>query len=148
MLVPVHSRPDPINPKFVLWCLTVGQSAYAQIYIGNGRAIEAHINDGFDVHYCAPRIGGDVFRLSTSSEIKQAAVDWVTTKLGLPYDIWLVDKQVHGNSYYCSELIWAAYLDCGGPDIDQNEGWCWPYFNGVAPAELADDDNTYYVGTI
>ena len=129
--------------------LIPGRYEHAQIYIGHGQVIEAHgVGEILGVHYGIPREGGDVYRVKTSSEIKQAAVDWTRSKVGLPYNYWLFDKRINGNSYYCSELIWAAYLTCGGPDIDQNPGWKWPYFNGVAPIELADDDDVVYLGTV
>ncbi len=90
-----------------------------------------------------------VYRVSTSSNVKSAAVNWALTKVGYPYDYkWLTyigGKEVYGKSYYCSELIWAAYKAVGGPDIDQNPGWSWKYGYNVAPQELADDGDTYLV---
>ena len=59
-----------------------------------------------------------------------------------------ISKQMIGNRYYCSELDWAGYKAVGGPDIDQNPGWSWTYFGAVAPTEIADDGNTYYVGAL
>ena len=129
--------------------LIPGRYDHTQIYIGNGQVIEAHgVGDELGVHYGTPQEGGDVFRVTASADVKQKAVDWTISKVGLPYNYWLFSKRINANSYYCSELNWAAYLEAGGPDIDQNEGWSWTYFNAVAPTEVADDDNTYYVGTL
>jgi uncharacterized protein YycO len=86
--------------------------------------------------------------VSTSWSVRQAAADWAESKVGLSYDYWLFGKQVDGNSYYCSELTWGAYLASGGPDIDQNPGWSWSYAGGVAPTECADDGDTYYIGSL
>jgi uncharacterized protein YycO len=54
-------------------------------------------------------------------------------------------KEVYGNSYYCSELIWAAYLVARGPDIDQHIGYYWKYGFNVTPQEIADDGDTCQV---
>ncbi|MBO8179388.1 MAG: hypothetical protein H0Z19_02760 [Archaeoglobus sp.] len=85
--------------------------------------------------------------MKTSSGVKSSAINFAVSKIGLPYDYkWLTyigGKEVYGSKYYCSELIWAAYLASGGPDIDQNPGWSWRYGYNVAPQELADDRDTY-----
>jgi hypothetical protein len=125
--------------------LIPGRYSHVQIYIGGGQVVEADPDNG--VNY-SPVTDGDVYRVSTSWSIKQDAADWAEDKVGLSYDFWLVSKQINGNSYYCSELCWGAYLSAGGPDIDQNPGWSWTYANGVAPTECADDSDTSLVGTL
>lgn len=125
--------------------LIPGRYSHVQMYVGNGQVVEADPDNG--VHY-SPVSDGDVYRVSTSQGVRQSAANWAEGKVGLSYDFWLVSKQVNGNSYYCSELCWGAYLSAGGPDIDQNPGWSWTYANGVAPTECADDGNTYLVGTL
>lgn len=120
---------------------------HASMYIGNGKMIEAW-EEGVRVVPVDMVRNADsvaVFRVKTSDEIKQKAIEWSLGKLGLPYDFkWLSyvgGKEIEGDSYYCSELIWAAYLTSGGPDLDQNPGWSWRYGFSVAPDELANDDN-------
>ncbi|MEX2724017.1 MAG: YiiX/YebB-like N1pC/P60 family cysteine hydrolase [Candidatus Freyarchaeota archaeon] len=131
--------------------LMPGHYSHAAMYIGNGKMIEAWKNGVRVVDISMIHNANDaaIYRVSTSSSIKQQAVNWALTKVGLPYDyIWLTyigGKQVNGNSYYCSELVWAAYKAVGGPDIDQNPGWSWTYGYNVAPQELADDGDTYLV---
>lgn len=75
-----------------------------------------------------------------------AAVEWALGRLGLSYDYTWFVKQVYGDSYYCSELVWAAYKAVGGPDLDANPGFSWTYLWGVAPQEVYDDPDTivYY----
>ena len=124
--------------------LIPGRYSHVQIYIGSGWVIES---DTAGVHYSRVSSGW-VYRVSTSSYVKSRAVNFCHARIGLSYDYWLASKQVYGSKYYCSELIWAAYLASGGPDIDRNPGWTWTYLNGVAPTEIADDGNTYYVGTV
>lgn len=128
-----------------------GHFTHVAMYIGNGQMVEAW-KDGVrvisvtEVHKATDAA---IVRVATSDSIRQAAVNWALTKVGYPYDyIWVTyvgGKQVYGNSYYCSELCWAAYKAVGGPDIDQNPGWSWTYGNNVAPQEIVDDDNTYIV---
>ncbi|WP_297089807.1 YiiX/YebB-like N1pC/P60 family cysteine hydrolase [Thermococcus sp.] len=86
-----------------------------------------------------------VLRVATSDYVRQNAVYFAYQQLGKPYDWGWWTKQVYGDSYYCSELVWAAYIAAGGPDIDANPGWTWTYLNGVAPQEVYDDDDTYVI---
>jgi len=125
--------------------LIPGRYSHTQIYVGNGKVIESDPDGG--VHYSSVS-NGWVYRVSTSSSKKASAVSWIKGKVGLSYDWNLFSKQVTGSRYYCSELDWAAYKAVGGPDIDQNPGWSWTYYGGVAPTEIADDGNTYYVGAL
>ena len=128
-----------------------GHYSHVAMYIGNGMMIEAWETGvrivSIDMIHNADDAA--IYRVRTSDSVKQAAVNWALTKVGLPYDfIWLTyigGKQVEGNSYYCSELVWAAYKAVGGPDIDQNPGWSWKYGFNVAPQEICDDGDTYLV---
>ncbi|NJE11239.1 YiiX/YebB-like N1pC/P60 family cysteine hydrolase [Thermococcus sp. MAR1] len=86
-----------------------------------------------------------VLRVATSDYVRQNAVYFAYQQLGKPYDWGWWTKQVYGDSYYCSELVWAAYMAAGGPDIDANPGWTWTYLNGVAPQEVYDDGDTYVI---
>jgi len=86
-----------------------------------------------------------VLRVETTGEVRQAAVNFAYRQLGKPYDWALWTKEVYGDSYYCSELVWASYKAAGGPDIDANPGFSWEYLWGVAPQEIYDDDDTYVI---
>ncbi len=86
-----------------------------------------------------------VLRVKTTNYVRQAAVEFALQQLGKPYDWKWWTKHVYGDSYYCSELVWAAYMAAGGPDIDANPGWSWKYLDGVAPQEIYDDSNTYVI---
>lgn len=131
--------------------LMPGHYSHIAMYIGNGKMIEAWKNGVRVVDISMIHNANDaaIYRVKTSSSIKQQAVNWALTKVGLPYDyIWLTyigGKQVNGCCYYCSELAWAAYKAVGGPDIDQNPGWSWTYGYNVAPQEICDDGDTYLV---
>ncbi|MCE4625518.1 MAG: hypothetical protein F7C35_06610 [Desulfurococcales archaeon] len=86
-----------------------------------------------------------VLRVATSDSVRQAAVNFALNQLGKSYDWFWPSKQVYGDSYYCSELVWASYKASGGPDIDDNPGWSWTYAYGVAPQEVYDDSDTYLI---
>jgi uncharacterized protein YycO len=131
--------------------LIPGHWTHTAIYIGNGYIVEANA-DGVEINPVTNVHGADeaaIYRVYTSSSVKQAAVNFAIQQVGKPYDYkWLTyigGKEVYGDSYYCSELAWAAYLAAGGPDIDANPGWSWTYGYNVAPQEVADDGDTYLV---
>ncbi|MBP1913020.1 YiiX/YebB-like N1pC/P60 family cysteine hydrolase [Thermococcus stetteri] len=88
-----------------------------------------------------------VLRVNTNDYIRQAAVNFALQQLGKPYDWGWYTKQVYGDSYYCSELVWASYMAASGGtvDLDANPGFTWRYLYGVAPQEIYDDDDTYVI---
>ncbi|NJD99000.1 hypothetical protein E3E26_04260 [Thermococcus sp. LS1] len=86
-----------------------------------------------------------VLRVNTNDYVRLNAVYFAYYQLGKPYDYAWYTKQVYGDSYYCSELVWASYIAAGGPDIDANPGWSWTYAYGVAPQEVYDDSDTYVI---
>ncbi|TXT66698.1 MAG: hypothetical protein BAJALOKI1v1_270030 [Promethearchaeota archaeon] len=121
-----------------------GKYDHVQIYIGNGLVIEAQPPD---VHY-EIFSGGSVYRVRTSKQIRFCSAILAQTKIGFPYDYNITGKQINGNSYYCSELVWSLYLMVGGPDLDNepiwNEKYAFAY--GVLPMECVDDEDTYFIG--
>ncbi|WP_297127587.1 YiiX/YebB-like N1pC/P60 family cysteine hydrolase [Thermococcus sp.] len=86
-----------------------------------------------------------ILRVKTTDDVRQKAIAFAMQQLGKPYDWLWFFKEVYGDSYYCSELVWASYIAAGGPDVDANPGFTWTYFWGVAPQEIYDDDDTYVV---
>lgn len=128
--------------------LIPGKWAHTMIYMGNDKVIEAvksedkvAIHDAEVIH---ERGEAAIFRVNASEETKDKALEFAKKQQGKPYDEWWLDKQIQGESYYCSELAWASYKT-QGVNLDQNPGWSWTYANGVAPTELADDDDTYRI---
>jgi hypothetical protein len=53
--------------------------------------------------------------------------------IGPAYDINWLSQQEWGDSYYCSELCWAAYKSALGLDLDSNTS---PFGIGVSPDDL------------
>jgi uncharacterized protein YycO len=86
-----------------------------------------------------------VLRVRTTDDIRQKAVNFALAQLGKPYDYLWFMKEVYGDSYYCSELVWASYKAVGGPDLDANPGFNLKYLDGVAPQEIYDDGDTYVI---
>lgn len=78
---------------------------------------------------------------SASDSQKKKAVRFALAQIGKPYDFAVWTKQVYGYSYYCSELVWAAYKTVR-IDIDAHPGFSLEYFWGVAPQEIYDDSDT------
>jgi len=71
-----------------------------------------------------------------------SAANWAYSKLGYPYDYNGYYKQVYGPSYYCSELVWAAYMVMTGVDIDAYY-WLPQNWYGVLPGEIVADSDVY-----
>ena len=137
---------DPLIPGY--WT-HVGIVAYYDADAGDWVIVEAMPGDG--VHLVTLREfmrrydTVAVLRVATTQEIRDAAVAFALQQLGKPYDYAWFTKEVYGDSYYCSELAWAAYKAAGGPDIDANPGWTLKYLDGVAPQEIYDDADTYVI---
>ncbi|NPV59230.1 MAG: hypothetical protein HPY75_06155 [Actinobacteria bacterium] len=75
--------------------------------------------------------------------VREKAVEFAREKLGQPYDINWLSKQADGESWYCSELIWAAYRHASDGGIDLVT---WPDFFGVSPDEIYSHEATYEIG--
>lgn len=75
---------------------------------------------------------------------RQKAVEFAQQQAdrGCPYDIRFYAKQAHGGSWYCSELVWAAYLNASHGAIDFESP---PHMFGVYPWEVEHSDNVAYL---
>ncbi len=58
------------------------------------------------------------------------------SKVGLDFNIKYFGKEIDSNSYYCSEVVWAAYKNKAKIDLDTNPGWSFKYLGAVAPQEI------------
>lgn len=67
------------------------------------------------------------------------AVDFAETKIGLPYNWNFLNKNAT-DKYYCSQLVWQAWLDAG---INIETGSIPNAI--IAPADLVNSSNTYVV---
>ncbi len=67
-----------------------------------------------------------------------SAVAFAESQLGLNYDFVFLQKNVTGNRWYCSELVWASYKQ-SGVDLDPD-----PFV--VTPDEIAECPRVEIVG--
>lgn len=123
---------------------------HSAIYVGNSLLIEAW-GEGVrarPVEITLTASAAAIYRVDTTDEAKLAAVDFAIHQLGKPYDIglafWPGTKNENSTAWYCSELVWAAYLH-QGIDTDDTPGYSKTYWRNVAPTELADDDDTIFI---
>lgn len=78
---------------------------------------------------------------ATSSQYN-TAVAYSNTHVGKPYN-WNFFNKTTTSSFYCSQLVWLAWLDAG---IDVEAG---SFPNGIiAPADLVNSSNTYVVSQV
>ncbi|MBE5062748.1 hypothetical protein INF30_05680 [Lachnospiraceae bacterium DSM 108991] len=72
---------------------------------------------------------------TTTSE-DAAAADWCYNQLNKPYNwIWM-DKE-RRDAFYCSHLVYAAFIDKYGINIDTDA-----FFSAIHPSEIVDSSNT------
>ena len=126
-----------------------GIVAYYDYSVGDWMVVESNPDPGVALATLSDFLSryDDValLRVATTDSIRSAAVNFALSHLGDSYDYEWWDKEVYDTAYYCSELVWAAYIAVGGPDVDANPGWSWTYLNGVAPQEVYDDGDTYVI---
>ncbi|MHA1608072.1 MAG: YiiX/YebB-like N1pC/P60 family cysteine hydrolase [Candidatus Freyarchaeota archaeon] len=127
---------------------------HAMIYVGGGMIVEGTVRGVVcsPVWYVLECEEFCVLRVNTYPHVRLAAAWFACTQVGKPCDGNCFLKQVYGCSYYCSELVWAAYkaavtvagIPCG-PDIDGNPCWSPMSSWGVSSAEIFLDTDTYIV---
>jgi uncharacterized protein YycO len=71
-----------------------------------------------------------------SKNIKLNVLAFAEDKIGLDFNIKYFGKEINSNSYYCSEVVWAAYKNKAKVDLDTNPGWSLKYLGAVAPQEM------------
>jgi len=82
-------------------------------------------------------------QVKTSNETQRInAINFAEGQIGKPYNAReLKDSNFDSEAWYCSELIWAAYLN-QGIDIDRN-GWNFPHYVGTLEICWDDDVEMY-----
>jgi hypothetical protein len=116
------------------------------IYVGNGEVVEAR-REGVQKYNIEAwdypnRENVYVLRVRTSDEIRSKAVEFAKAQIGKAYDGNWRQKNSDPNSpsWYCSELVWAAYKN-QGIDIEDD-----PDKKAVIPYEILVDDDTFCDG--
>ena len=83
-------------------------------------------------------------RVATADEeVRNKAVEWAKERRGDPYDASWFSKNADEYSWYCSELIWAAYIHASDGRIDLEHE---PDTGGISPNEIYVDDDTVVIG--
>ncbi|AEK72997.1 hypothetical protein GQS_05480 [Thermococcus sp. 4557] len=151
-LVYGHS-PDLFNAIIPGYWIHVAIVAWYNESINDWMVIEAKIGKGIIISPLSEFLSRyDVValqRVRVDDATKQRAIQFAYQQLGKPYNYNYIGKpKVYDDEYYCSQLIWAAYLVASNfqVNLDANDGaWSWTYFYSVAPQEVYDDPMTYTI---
>ncbi|MDR1015605.1 MAG: hypothetical protein LBL86_11620 [Coriobacteriales bacterium] len=73
--------------------------------------------------------------IGTDEEEEAAVADWCHGHLGKPYSIEFFDTASR-DTFYCSKLVWAGFLDCYGIDLNTEEYSIPGVGDAVHPMEL------------
>ncbi|OEG15713.1 hypothetical protein BCR23_09300 [Enterococcus quebecensis] len=106
--------------------------------------VEANPNDGvqFKSGDWPSRFGGQIWQVgvkSTSVAQDKKAALWAEKQVGKKYNKNFLDRGTR-SSYYCSQLVWAAYKDTANVDLDT-----WRYATAIHPFELHQTDKTILI---
>jgi PKD repeat protein len=129
--------------------LVPGEWTHSAMYIGNNKIVHSanpvkisQISDWAYPHLSYVQ----VVRVRTIPEIKQKAIEFALQqadkKAGFDWHWWTKDE--NGDTWYCSELIWAAYKKASNGEIDFDNPK--KNFNGIAPDEIANSPLVEFVG--
>jgi hypothetical protein len=139
-------RKDKLQPGDILYDISAnGGLGHVGIHVGNEEVVEARREGvqiyGIETWDYPHRENVYILRVDAPAEIKNAAVSFVKTQVGKPYDGNWKQKDSDSNSpsWYCSELVWAAYKN-QGIDIEHD-----PDKKAVIPYEILDDGDTFCV---
>jgi len=120
------------------------------MYVGGGRIVEA-ITEGVTLTRLASWSFPDkscvahARVVTADASVRDSAVSFALAQLYKPYDnpFWPLPsrKESSGDSssWYCSELVWAAYLNASNGEIDLDSNTCFICGGGVSPSEVYYD---------
>jgi uncharacterized protein YycO len=83
--------------------------------------------------------GGSVNSTTTAQDA--AAAEWCKSQLGKPYNFNYFNTSTR-SSFYCSQLVWASFLDNYGVDLNTS-AYSTSLGNPIHPLELLSNDVTY-----
>lgn len=108
------------------------------IYVGTIEAVSVGVSRGFiDINRMID-YKCSILSVNATSKQKQDAVEFCQGQVGKDYSVNFVKQEYAYNtkSWYCSELVWAAYYN-QGINLDRN-----PVFNGILPKTISDSNLT------
>lgn len=123
---------------------------HAAIYVGKGEIVVAS-NPFQDTARTSIRFWEYPYKTwvvclrvtSATAEERKRAAEFAEGEIGRPYDLNVLCEQEDGPSWYCSELIWAAYLHATGGRVDL-EGGLGVF--GVSPDDIYKHPDTAVIG--
>ena len=88
--------------------------------------------------------GAVVKSVTTTATNKTNATNWANGQVGQPYSLNFANNRNtgHGGAKNCSKLIWSAFLQYGGLDLDVDKGF------GVYPRDVRDASQTRLIRVI
>ena len=138
-----------LEPGDLLLCRSPGSVVpgfwtHVGMYIGDGKVVEALpkpgvTNTSVADWNCPTKTCVEALRVKTTDEIRNKAVSFALSQVGKPYDWCWWQKDADGEAWYCSELVWAAYLKASDGTINIEHG---PDITGITPTEIDLDDDT------
>lgn len=126
--------------------------SHVGMYVGDGMVVEAFGTDiptqlfPIDDWEYPEMSFASYFRvISADAAVREKAVEFVLEQVEeeAPYDIRFHTKQVDGDSWYCTEIVWAAYLLASNGKINIEQS---PDPLGVYPWEIEHSDQIALVG--
>jgi hypothetical protein len=132
--------------------LVPGAWSHVAIYAGDGQVVEAasenqNVGVRTEIDWQKPNMTWVSFMrvVTADAPTREKAVGFARRQVerGCPYDIRFYTKQANGGSWYCSELVWAAYLNASGGAIDLEHT---PDRLGVYPWEIERSSDAVYIG--
>lgn len=127
---------------------------HAMIYVGQGMVVEGTVRGVVfsPLWYILECEEFCVLRVNAPINVRLAAALFALNQVGKPCNWNCFQKRIYGDSYYCSEIVWAAYkasitvagIPCG-PDVDGTPFWSPLTDFGVSPAEIFLAPNTHAV---
>jgi len=133
--------PTPRGPGDIFYSRATTATAnhgHNGIFVTMSHTVEAGDQSGVAMHDTVvaggrKMLSPEMFWVNTSAGVRQNAVDFALSKVGLDYNyqFWS-NKVVNAVAYNCSQLIWAAYYEASGMsvDLDSNKG------TGVYPLDI------------
>jgi len=91
----------------------------------------------------------EVLRVETDQPTRDAAVDFAWTQIGCPFDLFnllhceKLSDNFDGLGWYCSELVWAAYLNTSSGKVNILDK---SFYTSTTPMEIDLDDDTVVIG--
>lgn len=124
----------PIRPGLILvtrdWYNGVVPTGHAAIVKDKYEVVESYPDGGVQYGYnnwmTSKNSAFGVNVDSTSASDDVVALEWCKARIGYPYN-WSFANPNKRDSFYCSQLVWAAYKDCFGINLDPDGGSVYPY---------------------